>query len=44
MISLKLGVKGFYDLKTRKMGDMILVDVHMEFDANSTVQAGYEIV
>ena len=38
------GVLGFHDLKTRKMGDMILVDVHMEFDANSTVQAGYEIV
>jgi cation diffusion facilitator family transporter len=37
------GVKGFHDLRTRKMGDMILVDVHIEVDANSTVQAGHEI-
>ncbi len=38
------GVKGFHDLRTRKMGDMILVDVHIEVDANSTVQAGHDIV
>mgnify|MGYP000727016873 FL=1 len=37
------GVKGFHDLRTRKMGDMILVDVHIEVDANSTVQAGHDI-
>ncbi len=37
------GVKGFHDLRTRKMGDMILVDVHIEVDANSTVQIGHDI-
>jgi cation diffusion facilitator family transporter len=37
------GVKGFHDLRTRKMGDMILVDVHIEVDAKSTVQAGHDI-
>ena len=37
------GVKGFHDLRTRKMGDMILVDVHIEVDANSTVQVGHDI-
>lgn len=37
------GVKGFHDLRTRKMGDMILVDVHIEVDANSTVKAGHDI-
>ena len=37
------GVRGFHDLRTRKMGDMILVDVHIEVDANSTVQAGHDI-
>jgi cation diffusion facilitator family transporter len=37
------GVKGFHDLRTRKMGDMILVDVHIEVDANYTVQAGHDI-
>lgn len=38
------GVIGFHDLRTRKMGDMILVDVHIEVDAKSTVQVGHEIV
>ncbi len=37
------GVKGFHDLRTRKMGDMILVDVHIKVDANSTVQLGHDI-
>lgn len=37
------GVKGFHDLRTRKMGDMILVDVHIEVAANSTVQEGHDI-
>ena len=37
------GVKGFHDLKTRKMGDLILVDVHIEVDANATVQVGHDI-
>ena len=43
IISSTQGVKGFHDLRTRKMGDMILVDVHIEVDANSTVQAGHDI-
>lgn len=37
------GIKGFHDLRTRKMGDMILVDVHIEVAANSTVQEGHDI-
>jgi len=37
------GVLGCHDLRTRKMGDMILVDVHIEVDANSTVQVGHDI-
>jgi len=37
------GVLGCHDLKTRKMGDMILVDVHIEVDANATVQVGHDI-
>ena len=37
------GVKGFHDLRTRKMGDLILVDVHIEVDANATVQVGHDI-
>ena len=37
------GVRGFHDLRTRKMGDMILVDVHIDVDANSTVQVGHDI-
>ena len=37
------GVRGFHDLRTRKMGDMILVDVHIEVDANSSVQEGHDI-
>jgi divalent metal cation (Fe/Co/Zn/Cd) transporter len=37
------GVRGFHDLRTRKMGDMILVDVHIDIDANMTVQAGHDI-
>ena len=37
------GVKGFHDLRTRTMGDMILVDVHIEVDANATVRQGHDI-
>ena len=37
------GVRGFHDLRTRKMGDMILVDVHIDVDANATVQVGHDI-
>jgi len=37
------GVLGFHDLKTRKMGDMILVDVHIDVDAHATVMVGHNI-
>jgi cation diffusion facilitator family transporter len=37
------GVKGCHDLRTRKMGDLILVDVHIEVDGNETVQIGHDI-
>jgi cation diffusion facilitator family transporter len=37
------GVKGFHDLRTRKMGDMILVDVHIDVDADASVQIGHDI-
>lgn len=37
------GIKGAHDLKTRKMGDLIVVDVHLEIDASLTVAQGHEI-
>ena len=37
------GVRGFHDLRTRKMGDMILVDVHIDVDASATVKVGHDI-
>lgn len=37
------GVKGLHDLRTRKMGDMILVDVHIEVDGKLSVKKGHEI-
>ncbi|XUW93559.1 cation diffusion facilitator family transporter (plasmid) [Burkholderia sp. M6-3] len=37
------GVIGVHDLRTRKMGDMIVVDVHIEVDAAISVEAGHEI-
>ena len=37
------GVKGVHDLRTRKMGDMIVVDAHLEVDASITVEAGHDI-
>lgn len=37
------GVLGVHDLRTRKMGDQILVDVHLEIDANLTVAQGHAI-
>jgi cation diffusion facilitator family transporter len=37
------GVLGWHDLKTRKMGDLILVDVHLEIDAGMTVEQGHDI-
>jgi divalent metal cation (Fe/Co/Zn/Cd) transporter len=37
------GVIGVHDVRTRKMGDMIVVDAHIEVDASITVEAGHEI-
>jgi cation diffusion facilitator family transporter len=37
------GVKNAHDIKTRKMGDMIVVDAHIEVDATITVEAGHDI-
>lgn len=37
------GVLGVHDLKTRKMGDMIIVDVHIEVDGSATVRHGHAI-
>lgn len=37
------GVMGVHDLRTRKMGDLVLVDVHLEVDATLTVEAGHDI-
>lgn len=37
------GVLGMHDLKTRKTGDMILADVHLEIDGDLTVREGHDI-
>ena len=37
------GVLGVHDVHTRKMGDMIVVDAHIEVDASITVEAGHDI-
>lgn len=37
------GVEGVHDLRTRKMGDMIVVDAHLEVDAAISVEAGHDI-
>jgi cation diffusion facilitator family transporter len=37
------GVNGVHDILTRKMGDMIVVDAHLEVDAQITVEAGHAI-
>lgn len=36
-------IKGVHDLRTRKMGDMIIVDAHIEVDASITVEEGHAI-
>lgn len=36
-------VLGCHDLRSRKMGDMIFVDVHIEVDGNLTVREGHDI-
>ncbi|MES2206164.1 MAG: cation diffusion facilitator family transporter [Pseudomonadota bacterium] len=37
------GLLGIHDLRTRKIGDFIWVDVHLEVAANITVAEGHEI-
>ncbi len=37
------GVLGAHDIKTRKMGDLIAVDVHLEVDASISVVQGHDI-
>lgn len=37
------GVLGFHELRTRKTGDMILADVHLEINGNLTVTEGHDI-
>lgn len=37
------GVLGVHALRTRRMGDMAIIDVHIEVDANQTVAQGHDI-
>ncbi|GAB4214793.1 MAG: cation diffusion facilitator family transporter [Rhodoferax sp.] len=37
------GVSGVHDLRTRKMGDLIVVDAHLEVLATLTVEQGHDI-
>jgi cation diffusion facilitator family transporter len=37
------GIRGVHDLRTRKMGDMIVVDAHIEVDARLSIEDGHEI-
>ena len=37
------GVAGVHDVRTRKMGDMIVVDAHLEVNADISVEAGHHI-
>jgi divalent metal cation (Fe/Co/Zn/Cd) transporter len=37
------GVRNVHDVRTRKMGDMIVVDAHIEVDAAMSVEAGHDI-
>ena len=32
-----------HDIRTRKMGDLIVADAHIEVDAMQTVEAGHDI-
>jgi cation diffusion facilitator family transporter len=38
------GIRGVHDVRTRKMGDLIVVDAHIEVDAALSVQASHGIV
>jgi len=37
------GVLGLHDMRTRKVGDLIIVDVHLELDGTLTVMDGHHI-
>lgn len=37
------GVHGVHDVRTRKMGDMIMVDAHLEIDGSLSVWEGHQI-
>jgi cation diffusion facilitator family transporter len=37
------GVSAVHDLRTRKMGDLIVVDVHIEVESTLTVERGHNI-
>ena len=37
------GVMNVHDLRTRKMGDLIVVDAHLEVEATLSVEAGHDI-
>ncbi len=37
------GVLGVHDLRTRKMGDLIVVDAHLEVDPALNIEAGHDI-
>jgi cation diffusion facilitator family transporter len=37
------GVLGLHDLRTRKMADLIVVDVHLEINGNISVREGHDI-
>ena len=37
------GVQGVHDVRTRKMGDMIMVDAHLEVDGLISVKQGHDI-
>jgi cation diffusion facilitator family transporter len=37
------GVRSVHDVRTRKMGDMIVVDAHLEVDATISVEEGHDI-
>lgn len=37
------GVLGAHDIRTRKMGDMVLVDAHIEVDRTLSVEQGHDI-
>ena len=39
----KEGILGLHQLRTRKMGDMIIVDVHLEVSGEQSVREGHKI-